>query len=68
MGPSGSGKSSLLDLLCGRRKPSPGSGLIKLNGVAGFDPTKFISFVEQDDAVLGCLTVRETVAYAAYLA
>ena len=40
---------------------------ILLNGSADWNPSDVISFVEQDDALFGVLTVRETVAYAAYL-
>lgn len=40
---------------------------ILLNGVANFDMRRTVCFVEQNDALLGVLTVRETVAYAARL-
>ena len=40
---------------------------ILLNGSPDFKPTEVISFVEQDDALYGVLTVRETVAFAARL-
>ncbi|KAF8495061.1 P-loop containing nucleoside triphosphate hydrolase protein [Gautieria morchelliformis] len=65
MGPSGAGKSTFLDVLCRRARASKGE--ILLNGSPDFDVKRTISFVEQDDALLGVLTVRETVAYAARL-
>ena len=40
---------------------------IYLNGSAEFDMKRTLSFVEQDDALFGVLTVRETVSYAARL-
>ncbi|KZP14385.1 P-loop containing nucleoside triphosphate hydrolase protein [Athelia psychrophila] len=65
MGPSGAGKSTFLDVLCKRAKASKGT--ILLDGSADFDMRRTVSFVEQDDALLGVLTVRETIAYAARL-
>ncbi|GAA5911516.1 hypothetical protein JCM5296_000914 [Sporobolomyces johnsonii] len=65
MGPSGAGKSSLLDAIS---KRSAAQGEVSVNGSTDFSVRELFSFVEQDDALLGVLTVRETVAFAAYLA
>ncbi|KAI5477818.1 ABC transporter [Pseudohyphozyma bogoriensis] len=65
MGPSGAGKSTLLDLLCQRK--SPATGQVLLNGSTHFSTRDHFSFVEQDDALLGVLTVVETVTFAARL-
>ncbi|CAG8600887.1 9921_t:CDS:2 [Ambispora gerdemannii] len=66
MGPSGAGKSTLLDVLAGRKDPKLTSGKIYLNGNEG--PVKYIStYVMQDDALMGALTVRENIQFAADL-
>lgn len=64
MGPSGAGKSTLLDILSGRKLPSSGS--VTLTG-HGSDIKANSSYVEQHDALLGVLTVRETIWYSAKL-
>ncbi|GAA6059398.1 hypothetical protein JCM10212_003630 [Sporobolomyces blumeae] len=66
MGPSGAGKSSFLDAIC--KRSAAASGEITVNGTTSFSTEELFSFVEQEDALLGVLTVRETVAFAAYLA
>ncbi|KAL6305126.1 P-loop containing nucleoside triphosphate hydrolase protein [Sparassis latifolia] len=65
MGPSGAGKSTFLDLIAQRTQPS--SGAIELDSTAKFRMRDYSSYVEQDDALLGVLTVRETVEFAATL-
>lgn len=66
MGPSGAGKSTLLDILAGRKTSS--KGRVALNGTKeGFDIRQMSSYVEQDDALLGVLTVKETLAFSATL-
>ncbi|CAG8435929.1 8604_t:CDS:2 [Ambispora gerdemannii] len=66
MGPSGSGKSTLLDLLAGRKEPKLTSGEIYLNGRPG--QVKYVStYVMQEDALMGVLTVRENIQFAADL-
>ncbi|KAJ9095315.1 hypothetical protein QFC21_005681 [Naganishia friedmannii] len=69
MGPSGAGKSTLLDLMSGRKRYDTG-GKIELNGheLSGHDLQILSSFVEQEDALLGTLTSRETLSYALRLA
>lgn len=66
MGPSGAGKSSFLDLLAGRKDPRAVSGEILLNGQPG--EIKYVStYVMQDDALMGVLTIRENIQFAADL-
>jgi ABC-type multidrug transport system ATPase subunit len=70
MGPSGSGKTTLLNVLAQRATNASVQQFIYLNG----SPTdlklfrKLSSFVEQEDALVGSLTVRETLDFAARLA
>ncbi|RHZ87767.1 hypothetical protein Glove_30g36 [Diversispora epigaea] len=66
MGPSGAGKSSFLDLLAGRKDPKFVSGETYLNGQPG--QIKYVStYVMQDDALMGVLTIRENIRFAADL-
>ncbi|BGP16998.1 hypothetical protein JCM10213v2_005007 [Rhodosporidiobolus nylandii] len=65
MGPSGAGKSTFLDAICKRTSVQ---GEVTVNGSSSFTVSELFSFVEQDDALLGVLTVRETVSFAAHLA
>ncbi|KAF2031371.1 P-loop containing nucleoside triphosphate hydrolase protein [Setomelanomma holmii] len=72
MGPSGSGKTTLLDILA-HRAAVPKATVkqdLYINGVetdlASF--RKLSSYVEQEDALTGSLTVRETLYFAAQLA
>lgn len=66
MGPSGAGKSTFLDLLAGRKDPALVSGQMYLNGKPG--SIKYVStYVMQDDALMGVLTVRENIQFAADL-
>lgn len=72
MGPSGSGKTTLLNVLAGRQATSKATtaGDILVNGRA-LPKNVFqhlSSFVEQEDALIGSLTVRETLDFAARLA
>lgn len=64
MGPSGAGKSTFLDVLSGRKKAS--SGTISF-GAEHRDIKSISSYVEQEDALIGVLTVRETLWYSAKL-
>lgn len=67
MGPSGAGKSTLLDVLAGRKDPKNVGGTIYLNGKSDQN-VKFVStYVMQDDALMGSLTVRENIQFAADL-
>jgi len=72
MGPSGSGKTTLLNILARRTVASNAkvSGDILVDGhtVSGASFRSIASFVEQEDALIGSLTARETVEIAAHLA
>ncbi|KAJ6529686.1 P-loop containing nucleoside triphosphate hydrolase protein [Mycena capillaripes] len=65
MGPSGAGKSTLLDLMAFRKTPLEGASA-SLNGkiLNATSMQQMSTFVEQEDALLGVLTVRESVSYA----
>lgn len=72
MGPSGSGKTTLLNVLA-HRNDSLGAadieGDILVNGrKASLDTFRYIStYVEQEDVLIGSLTVEETLHFAAQL-
>ncbi|KAJ7246166.1 P-loop containing nucleoside triphosphate hydrolase protein [Mycena haematopus] len=65
MGPSGAGKSTLLDLMAFRKVALDGV-VVSLNGekLNAKSMQQMSTFVEQEDALLGVLTVRESVSYA----
>ncbi|KAI0062484.1 P-loop containing nucleoside triphosphate hydrolase protein [Artomyces pyxidatus] len=65
MGPSGAGKSTILDILAKRAHAT--SGTVTVNGDANPDMRSLASYVEQSDALLGVLTVQETIRFAARL-
>ncbi|KAF2194030.1 putative ABC transporter [Zopfia rhizophila CBS 207.26] len=71
MGPSGSGKTTLLNVLA-HREATPNATVkqsLYLNGTKTSlrDFRKISSYVEQEDALVGSLTVRETLYFAAQL-
>ncbi|KAI8612487.1 P-loop containing nucleoside triphosphate hydrolase protein [Chytriomyces sp. MP71] len=67
MGPSGAGKSTFLDVLAGRKgKTGTQHGQILLNGIER-PMKKYSSYVTQDDSMIGCFTVRETLTWAVEL-
>lgn len=71
MGPSGCGKTTLLNVLA-RRAASSGAkttGSTFVNGSELDNATfgKITSYVEQEDALIGSLTVHETLKFAADL-
>jgi ABC-type multidrug transport system ATPase subunit len=72
MGPSGCGKTTLLNVLAHRDAPAGAivEGSTSVNGsVPSLSAFRRISsYVEQDDALIGSLTVRETMHFAARLA
>ncbi|XP_055468528.1 broad substrate specificity ATP-binding cassette transporter ABCG2-like isoform X1 [Psammomys obesus] len=68
LGPTGGGKSSLLDVLAARKDPQGLSGDVLINGAP--QPANFkcsSGYVVQDDIVMGTLTVRENLQFSAAL-
>ncbi|XP_069781699.1 broad substrate specificity ATP-binding cassette transporter ABCG2-like isoform X1 [Narcine bancroftii] len=68
MGPTGSGKSSLLDILAARKDPTGLKGQVLIDGAP--QPTNFkciSGYVVQDDVVMGTLSVRENFQFSAAL-
>ncbi|GLB44858.1 putative ABC-2 type transporter [Lyophyllum shimeji] len=65
MGPSGAGKSTLLDVMA-FRKHATGDSSVRLNGrrIDARTMHRISTFVEQEDALLGVLTVRQSITYA----
>ncbi|KAK8190481.1 ATP-binding cassette transporter-like protein [Phyllosticta capitalensis] len=72
MGPSGSGKTTMLNVLSGRDATSNAhvEKSLRVNGktISYQNFRKISSFVEQEDALLGALTVEETLYFSARLA
>ena len=71
MGPSGSGKTTLLNVLAhrnpGTRLDVSGNVIVNNSTVSNTDLQSISSYVEQEDALIGSLTVRETLDFAARL-
>ncbi|KAL8980278.1 MAG: hypothetical protein Q9177_005923 [Variospora cf. flavescens] len=71
MGPSGSGKTTLLNVLArrGASRKLEVSGFLTVNDepISNPDFQAISSYVEQEDALIGSLTVRETLDFAARL-
>ena len=69
MGPSGAGKTSLLEILSGQSKSGEVSGNLYLNGnISNISTMKRISgFVFQDDIILRTMTVKEALYMSALL-
>lgn len=72
MGPSGSGKTTLLNVLA-HRAATPNATVAQTLLINGSRTKlesfrKLSSYVEQEDALVGSLTVRETLGFAAKLA
>ena len=68
MGPSGAGKTSLLNVLCGNVRSSNLSGSVLVNEEPVPDGFKRISaLVPQDDILLTSLTPQDTLMYSARL-
>lgn len=68
MGPSGAGKTSLLDILAGRKAQSGGTIAMTGYGVCTpRDVRSVASYVQQDDAIMATQSAREAVTMAALL-
>lgn len=70
MGASGSGKTTLLNALAHRQAQGMHqSGTIMINGAKASKAIlrPISSYVEQEDALIGSLTVQETMSFAARL-
>ncbi|KAF2172801.1 hypothetical protein M409DRAFT_16761 [Zasmidium cellare ATCC 36951] len=67
MGPSGSGKTTLLNTLAQRQTPTHGKVLINGAECPLATHRAVSSFVEQEDTLIGSLTVEETLKFAAKL-
>lgn len=71
MGPSGSGKTTLLNVLAHRPGPAKATndGRVFINGAPATPATlrQASAYVEQQDSLIGSLTARETLDFAARL-
>ncbi|CAH1794455.1 unnamed protein product [Owenia fusiformis] len=68
LGPTGSGKTSLLDVLAARKDPNGLQGTVLVNGQLQPSNFKLMSgYVVQDDVVMGTLSVRENFHFSAAL-
>ncbi|XP_072038572.1 broad substrate specificity ATP-binding cassette transporter ABCG2-like isoform X1 [Amphiura filiformis] len=68
LGPTGSGKTSLLDVLAARKDPNGLKGTVLIDGAPQPENFRLCSgYVVQDDVVMGTLTVRENLAFSASL-
>uniref|UniRef100_A0A3Q4ASF2 ABC transporter domain-containing protein n=1 Tax=Mola mola TaxID=94237 RepID=A0A3Q4ASF2_MOLML len=68
LGPTGSGKSSFLDILAARKDPSGLSGEVLVDRAPQPPNFKCLSgYVVQEDVVMGTLTVRENLRFSAAL-
>ncbi|CAF4140861.1 unnamed protein product, partial [Rotaria magnacalcarata] len=66
MGPTGCGKSSLLDILADRKDPHGLSGQVFIDGLPPPPSFKYIvGYVVQEDIISGTLTVRENLMFSA---
>lgn len=69
IGASGAGKSTLLDILAKKSKRGSVQGTVTVNGrqVSSQRYRRIAGFVDQEDNLMGTLTVYETVLYSALL-
>ncbi len=65
MGPTGCGKTTLLEIVCGLRKPATGKVLINQRDVTREAPgNRGIGYVPQDGALFPTMTIRRHLAFA----
>lgn len=65
MGKTGTGKTTLLEILCGLRKPDAGRVLLQGRDVTHAKPAeRGVGYVPQDGALFPTLTVQEHLAFA----
>jgi ABC-type sugar transport system ATPase subunit len=65
MGPTGSGKTTLIEIVCGLRKPDSGRVVISESDVTALSPgNRGVGYVPQDGALFPTLTVRQQLAFA----
>lgn len=65
MGATGCGKTSLLEIICGLRKPTSGRVLFEGRDVTDLEPReRGIGYVPQDLALFPGLSVREQIAFS----
>lgn len=65
LGPTGSGKSSLLDILADRKDRQGLEGQVLMDGQPQIEDFKYrVGYVVQDDIVSGNLTVRENLMFS----
>eukprot|EP01155_Anaeramoeba_flamelloides_P023511 Anaeramoba_flamelloidesa807698_426.p1 GENE.a807698_426~~a807698_426.p1 ORF type:complete len:1402 (+),score=332.06 a807698_426:290-4207(+) len=69
MGPSGAGKTTFLNTLCGKASYGIPSGLVEINGVEEpiTEYKKVVGFVPQEDIMMRELTVKENMLFSAKL-
>ena len=69
MGPSGAGKTTFLDVVSGRKTEGVVEGRVMLDGLQLDDEQRrrLFGYVMQEEPLLSCLTVRETLRFAADL-
>ncbi|CAF1249276.1 unnamed protein product [Adineta steineri] len=66
LGPTGCGKSSLLDVLAARKDPRGLSGRVLVDGLPLPASYKYmVGYIVQDDIISGTLTVRENLIFSA---
>jgi molybdate transport system ATP-binding protein len=65
-GPSGAGKTTVLELVAGLRKPESGTILLDGETISGLPPQRRrIGYVTQDDTLFPHLSVRHNIEYGA---
>ncbi|KAL0490331.1 ATP-binding cassette, subfamily G protein [Acrasis kona] len=68
MGPSGAGKTTLIDIMANRVKSGTVAGQLLLNGRKyGSDFSRLSGYVFQDDLLMSTMTVRECITFSANL-